>query len=306
VLIDLHAHTSRSDGTDSPGALVRRAADRGLDVVAITDHDTFDGWEEAAEVAADVRVSLVRGLEISCAFAGHGAHLLAYLPDPLSRGLRDELGRILHGRDARLPGMLRALREEGIDIDEDDVRRVAGPSAAMGRPHVADALIAKGRATSREDAFERYLGPGRPAYVRRYAADLTTMIGLVAGAGGVTVIAHPWAARHDHRALDEAGFDYLRAAGLAGVEVDHQDHDPTTRARLRALASNLGLVVTGSSDYHGTGKVDHELGCNTTAVAEYERLLALAADSAAAAAAATDATDATTGARIRAPLVVGR
>ena len=150
----------------------------------------------------------------------------------------------------------------------------------MGRPHVADALVALGVVRDRNEAFNRYLGPQGPAYVHRYAADLEDMIGTVAGAGGVTVLAHPWASRHDHTALDAEGSPGCVTSGLAGVEVDHEDHDRATRDALRALARDLGLVVTGSSDYHGLGKVDHDLGCNTTAPDQLDRLLDLAAGAA--------------------------
>ena len=204
-------------------------------------------------------------------------HLLAYLPDPDYPPLVEELARVLDGRNSRLPAILERLRHLGIDIDARDVRRLAGDAAALGRPHVADALVEAGVVASRDEAFAKLLGPGGPAYVDRYAADLERMIGTVADAGGVTVIAHPWAKRHDHRALDEEGFDRLRAAGLSGIEVDHQDHDEPTRRELRGIAGELGMVVTGSSDYHGTGKVDHELACNTTDPEQLERLLELAA-----------------------------
>lgn len=285
--IDLHTHSDRSDGTTPPGDVVRRAHDRGLDVVALTDHDTAVGWDEAAAAAEDVGITLVRGMEISCKLAGHGVHLLAYLPDPTYRPLADELARILEGRRARLPATLAKLRELGIDIEEDDVRRVAADATAMGRPHVADALVEMGVVAERGEAFDRFLGSRGPAYVRRYAAPLEDMVRLVADAGGVSVVAHPWASRHDHEALDEARFASLRAAGLGGVEVDHQDHDAPTRERLRGLARHLDLVVTGSSDFHGDGKVDHELGCNTTEPAEFERLMDRARTAAEAAGRAT-------------------
>ena len=274
--IDLHTHSDRSDGTMTPADLVRHAREEDIDVLGLTDHDTTEGWAEAAEAAEEAGLTLVRGIELSCVLQGSGVHLLAYLPDPEHRGLGDELVRILEGRSARLPATLERLRRIGIDIEADDVRRLAGDAAAMGRPHVADALVAKGVVRDRGEAFDRYLGPQGPAYVHRYAADLVTMIDTVADAGGVSVIAHPWAKRHNHQALDEAGLAALKEVGLAGVEVDHQDHDPATRDRLRSVARNLDLLVTGSSDFHGEGKVDHDLGCNTTDPEEYARLLDLA------------------------------
>lgn len=281
VRIDLHTHSRASDGTQTPAQLVRAAAEAGLDVMALTDHDTADGWAEAERAAREVGLGLVFGMEISTRHEGHGVHLLAYLPDPSYPPLADELERILGGRRSRLPAMLERLREEGVDIHADDVRRVSGDTAATGRPHVADALVALGVVRDRGEAFSRFLNPGRPAHAQRYAAPLESMIRIVAEAGGVTVIAHPWG-RHGRDRPDEAALAELVGVGLAGIEVDHQDHDSATRDRLRAIATNLGLVATGSSDHHGAGKVDHELGCNTTAPGEYLRLLDLAAAAAAA------------------------
>jgi 3',5'-nucleoside bisphosphate phosphatase len=280
--IDLHAHSDRSDGTMTPAELVHHGADVGIDVLALTDHDSFEGWEEAAKAAEQTGVTLVSGVEISCRYAGHGAHLLGYLPDPAYPPLLGELQRILDGRNARIPAVLERLRALGIPIDIDDVRRVAGPTAAVGRPHVADALVALGVVGDRGEAFTRYLSPGGPAFARRYATELSAMLGLVRRAGGVGVLAHPWAGRHDTSTLTAEAFAALQDAGLAGVEVDHEDHPPAVRERLRAVAEDLGLVVTGSSDFHGTGKVGHALGCNTTAPEEYDRLIALAAAASAA------------------------
>jgi predicted metal-dependent phosphoesterase TrpH len=282
VRIDLHTHSDRSDGTTTPRELVRAAKRAGLDVLAITDHDTTEGWVEAAEAAADEGVGLVRGLEISCKHDGHGVHLLGYLPDPTYEPLVHELERILDGRNARLPATLEKLRALGIDIAEQDVRRIAGDAAALGRPHVADALVEKGVVSHRGEAFDAYLGSRGPAYVNRYAAPLEAMVRTITDAGGVTVIAHPWAKRHNFEALDEAGLAALRDLGLAGIEVDHEDHDERTRDTLRSIARNLGLVVTGSSDYHGEGKQDHDLGCNTTDPEEFARLVELARASASA------------------------
>jgi len=283
VRIDLHTHSDRSDGTQSPADLVRAARDQGLDVVGVTDHDTTEGWAEAEEAARCHGIGLVRGIEVSCRFAGYGVHLIAYLPDPTYPPLAEELRRILDGRRARLPATLSKLRDLGIDIDVEDVRRVSGETAAMGRPHVADALASLGVVVDRGEAFEVFLGPQGPAYVPRYAADLETMLGLVAGAGGISVLAHPWASRHNHTALDEAGIARLARAGLAGLEVDHEDHSATDRAGLRAIALRLGLLVTGSSDHHGAGKSGHDLGCNTTAPDQLDRLVAAAEQAAAAA-----------------------
>lgn len=277
--IDLHTHSSVSDGTDDPVTLVRQAAAVGLDVVGLTDHDTAEGWPEAAAAAAEVGITLVRGMEISTALGSASVHLLAYLPDPTYPPLAAALDKILDGRNSRVPAICAQLQTLGFDVTEDAVRRRAADAAATGRPHVADVMVAAGFVADRDEAFARFLNPGRPGYVNRYAAPLSEAIALVAGAGGVSVIAHPWG-RGKKGVLPEATLATLRDQGLVGIEVDHQDHAPEARDELRAIARNLGLVVTGSSDHHGTGKTNHDLGCNTTAPDAYDRLLSLAAEAA--------------------------
>jgi predicted metal-dependent phosphoesterase TrpH len=276
VRIDLHTHTRVSDGTHTPTELVREAKAAGLDVLGLTDHDTADGWDEAAQAAAEAGIALVRGMEVSTRHQGRGAHLLAYLPDPEYPPLAGHLRRILDGRSSRVPAMLERLRALGIGIEIADVRRAADGTAATGRPHVADALVALGVVPDRETAFQEYLNPGRPAYVNRYAPTLAEMVRVVDEAGGVSVLAHPWG-RHGPESMTADALAELAGLGLAGVEVDHQDHTPEEREQLRAIARALDLVVTGSSDHHGLGKRDHELGCHTTAPEEYERLVAQAA-----------------------------
>jgi len=276
VRIDLHTHSLASDGTQTPTELVRDARVAGLDVLAITDHDTAEGWAEAVVAAEEIGLELVRGMEISTRHRGDGVHLLAYLPDPEHPGLAEELRRILDGRGSRVPAILERLQGLGSAIGIDDVRRANPDTPATGRPHVADALVALGEVADRDEAFELYLGEGRPAYVDRYAAPTIEMIRLVERAGGVSVVAHPWG-RHGPDNLTAAELAALADAGLSGIEVDHEDHGPGVRDELRAIARDLGLVATGSSDHHGAGKAGHGLGCNTTAPEEYERLLELAA-----------------------------
>ena len=272
MLIDLHTHSSASDGTDSPSELMANAALAGLDVIALSDHDSMSGWDEAQTAAQRHGLTLVRGLEVSCTYRGASVHLLGYEPDPGHEAMRAELRRVLHGRVERLPRILRKLANVGVHLTEDEVADAAGRAAASGRPHVADAMIRRGYVADRDEAFERYLKPGRPGYVDRYAADLPTMIELINDAGGVAVLAHPWS-RGSWRVLDAKAFAELRQVGLAGIEVDHVDHEETKRRRLRGIAADLDLVVTGSSDYHGDGKTGYYLGCNTTRPGEYERLL---------------------------------
>jgi predicted metal-dependent phosphoesterase TrpH len=273
VLIDLHTHSTRSDGTATPAALVSQAVERGLDVVALTDHDTADGWPEAAEAAAEHGIALVRGMEISARYDGRSVHLLAYLPDPTYAPLAEELDRIRAGRDGRLPMMVERLQALGIDITEADIRGAGHEGAVIGRPHVADALVTKGVVADRTEAFATVLGPGGAAYVSRYATPLLDAVDLVRAAGGVSVIAHPWGRG---RTLAEDRLAMLSERGLTGIEVDHQNHTSEQREKLRAIAGELGLVATGASDFHGTGKVDHELGCNTTDPAQYARLVSAA------------------------------
>ncbi len=270
--IDLHTHSDRSDGTDSPTELVENAARAGLDVVALTDHDATVGWGEAQAAADRVGVRLVKGLEISTVLHGKSVHLLGYDVDPTNAALLAELQRVLDGRDNRLPLILDKLATLGIEITVEDVARWSGNAAASGRPHVADALVEKGIVASRDEAFEKLLTPGRPGYVSRYGAPLFETVRLVREAGGVAVVAHPWS-RGTDRVLTPETIGELAEAGLAGLEVDHNDHAPEQRERLRAIAADLDLVVTGSSDYHGTGKKNFPLGCNLTDPEQLERLL---------------------------------
>jgi predicted metal-dependent phosphoesterase TrpH len=273
VLIDLHTHSHCSDGTDSPAELIRLARSASLDVLALTDHDTSNGWDEAGQAAASQNLQLIPGMEISCLYGRTGVHLLAYHLDPAHPPLAAELEAIRRGRAERLPAMLAGLREAGIAITETDVAQVSTAASSTGRPHVADALVRLGVVRDRSEAFDRYLSWGRPGYVGRYATQLDEMIPLVRQAGGVSVIAHPWG-RGSRRTLTADVLADLAAAGLTGIEVEHLDHDAAARAQLRGIASEIGLVMTGGSDYHGAGKVDHPLGGETTDPEQFERLQA--------------------------------
>ena len=273
--IDLHTHSNRSDGTDTPAELVRKAAGVAeLDVVALTDHDATVGWDEAQRTADEVGIRLVPGIEISTTFQGRSVHLLGYDFDPAHAGLVAELEKVRDGRDQRLPRMLEKLAALGYPLTLDDVLAQSGSAAASGRPHIADAMIAKGYIVDRSEAFDGLLNTGGQAYVGRYSAPLVETIGLVAAAGGVTVVAHPWS-RDSRAVLTPDVFATLVAAGLGGLEADHNDHDAAARDGLREIAADLDLAVTGSSDYHGTGKSEaFFLGCNTTAPEQLEKLLA--------------------------------
>jgi predicted metal-dependent phosphoesterase TrpH len=273
VRIDLHTHSNRSDGTDTPAELVEKARAAGLDVVAITDHDSTAGWDEAQATADRVGITLVRGIEISTMRDGASVHLLAYGFDPDDAALHAELRRILGGRDDRLPGLLAQLAEHDMALTIDDVVAQSGSAAASGRPHVADAMVAAGYVADRDEAFRDWLYDNGPVYVERYGAPLAEAIKLVREAGGVSVVAHPWA-RKGRAALTPDVIAELADLGLAGIEVDHNNHSDEVRSQLRSLAADLDLVVTGSSDYHGTGKgPEFHLGAHTTAPEQYERLL---------------------------------
>lgn len=259
--IDLHTHSVASDGTQAPADLVAEAAAVGLDVVALTDHDSTRGWDEAATAAARHGIALVRGAEISCARWGVSVHLLSYLHDPQAPGLLAETERARSSRESRARRMADRLARD-YAISWDDVIAQAGEGATIGRPHLADALVASGAFPDRDAAFAQALHRSSRYHVAHYAPDPADAVRLVREAGGVPVLAHPFADRRGST-LDEDTIEELVEAGLAGLEVDHRDHDDRARARLRAFAAAHDLLVTGSSDYHGTGK-RNRLGENTT------------------------------------------
>jgi predicted metal-dependent phosphoesterase TrpH len=262
-VIDLHTHSVVSDGTETPAELVAAAAAAGVDVLAITDHDTVVGWDAAAEAARAHGVTLVRGIEISCAWRHSSIHLLGYLPDADDAPLREELTRARESRSTRLERMVALMAADGIPLGYDEVLAQVGPDTTPGRPHIADALIANGTISHRDQAFRTWLGDDSPYYVGHYAPDPVRAVELVRAAGGVPVIAHPFT-RTRSGALDDALVERMREAGLAGLEAHHRDHGPEEVARATALAERLGLFVTGSSDYHGEGK-RNRLAENTTA-----------------------------------------
>ncbi|MER7538612.1 PHP domain-containing protein [Streptomyces sp. NPDC097704] len=250
--IDLHTHSTASDGTDSPADLVRNAAAAGLDVVALTDHDTTRGHAEAL-AALPEGLTLVTGAELSCRMDGIGLHMLAYLFDPEEPALLAERELVRDDRVPRARGMVGKLRELGVPVTWEQVARIAG-DGSVGRPHVAEALVELGVVPDVSGAFTpEWLADGGRAYVEKHELDPVDAIRLVKAAGGVTVFAHPLAVKRG-QVLPEASIARLAEAGLDGIEVDHMDHDEATRARLRGLAKELGLLTTGSSDYHGSRK----------------------------------------------------
>ena len=268
--IDLHTHSSASDGTERPADLVRAAAAAGLDVVALTDHDTTRGWSEAAE-ALPTGVRLVRGAEISSVYDGISLHLLAYLFDPSHAELAAEMSMALDDRVPRAKAIVAKLADAGYPVTWELVLDQLQDGATVGRPHIADTLVAAGVVADRNEAFTTLLHDDGPFFVGHYYVDAVRAVELVRAAGGVPVFAHPAAATRGTTVGDDA-IRAMAAAGLAGLEVDHRDNAPADRERLRALAGELGLLVTGASDYHGSGK-DNQLGEHTTDPAVLEELL---------------------------------
>jgi len=262
--IDLHTHSKVSDGTDEPADLVAKAAAAGLEVVALTDHDTFDGLDEAVAAGERWGVQVVRGVELSCSHQGQSVHLLGYGVEETAEPLAGEMIKIREGRSGRLAPVLAKLAALGLPLSEAEVFAQVGSSPSVGRPHIADALVRAGYVRDRTEAFDGYLAEGGPAHVPRYSVSVGVAIDLVHRAGGAAVIAHPWGRGREQTLPADVLEEFATEHRLDGVEVDHQDHEPATRSRLRAVASRLGLLATGSSDYHGTGKPDHDLGCNLT------------------------------------------
>ncbi len=271
--IDLHCHSSASDGTDTPAELVRAAASAGLGVVAITDHDTTSGWAPAV-AALPAGLILVRGAELSCTHPGEtgdavAVHLLAHLFDPDAPGLAAELARLRGERVRRTRVMAQRMADDGLPIDPDAV--LAGAGDSVGRPHLGRALVAAGSVASMDEAFAGVLHPTSPYYEDKQDIPLLDAVRMVAAAGGVSTLAHCRAVERGG-VLAERTVVELASAGLRGLEVDHRDHAPDDRARLRVLADELGLVPTGSSDYHGTNKTI-AIGAETTAPDAFARLV---------------------------------
>ncbi|MFE2446240.1 PHP domain-containing protein [Stenotrophomonas sp. NPDC087984] len=259
--IDLHTHSTASDGTDTPAELVRNAAAAGLDVVALTDHDTVGGHAEATR-ALPSGLTLVTGAELSCRLNGVSLHMLAYLFDPAEPELAAERELVRDDRVPRAQAMVAKLRELDVPITWERVAEIAG-DGAVGRPHIATALVELGVVESVSDAFTQdWLADGGRAHVEKHESDPFEAIRLIKGAGGVAVFAHPLAVKRG-QCVPESAIGELAAAGLDGIEVDHMDHDEDTRTRLRGLAADLGLLTTGSSDYHGSRKTCR-LGEHTT------------------------------------------
>ncbi|MFC0114260.1 PHP domain-containing protein [Kibdelosporangium aridum] len=275
MVIDLHTHSSVSDGTDTPTELVTKASAAGLSAVALTDHDTTAGWAEAAE-ALPRGLSLVRGAELSCTSPnGRGGtatvHLLAYLFDPTAPAIVAEQSRLRAERRTRLYKMAKRMAEDGYPVDPDALMASLPADSPAGRPHLAMALVQAGVVATVDEAFGVFLSSRGRFHVSRRDTPVHTAIQMIADAGGVTVLAHAFA-HHRGPTVTADVIKEMAAAGLTGLEVDHPDHDPSVRAELGELAVDLRLIRTGSSDYHGTNKTIR-IGQDSTSPEAFDELV---------------------------------
>ena len=270
MVIDLHTHTSYSDGTDTPAQLINKALAAGISIIGLTDHDSISGWQEATD-ALRTGISLVPGAEISCQTPdGISVHILGLLFDSNNSELMNTLEKTRENRHGRMGKIIARINEAGIDITMDDVLEQLSDGATLGRPHLADALVKKGIVASRDEAFTQMLHNNSKYYVSHYSPTPEAAIKLIKAAGGVSVIAHPMAS-HRGRIISLDTFGSIIQAGLDGIEVDHRDHSPDEKSQLIKLANESNLVMTGASDYHGNGKLN-TLGEYTTRPEQWEKL----------------------------------
>jgi 3',5'-nucleoside bisphosphate phosphatase len=279
MLIDLHTHSNASDGTDSPSQLINKAINRGINILALTDHDTTRGWNEASHALlnhpSQSTMKLVLGAEISCQDEnGISIHMLGLLFDPDYQPLFEVLERTRENRHSRMERIIARLNEAGIDITLEEVNAQREGDATLGRPHLADALVARGHVASRDEAFAALLHNKSKFYINHYSPSPIETIKLIKEAGGVAVIAHPLASQRG-RTISMDLFESLMSAGLDGIEVDHRDHSESEKSELLKFAIENELIITGSSDYHGTGK-QNQLAEFTTHPRQWEALEARA------------------------------
>lgn len=276
--IDLHTHSTVSDGTETPEGVAVAASGAGLGAFALTDHDSTAGWAECAAKAQQLGLIFVPGMEISCrSTEGISVHVLSYLHDPDDRALRAEIDRTRESRLIRAERMVERLSED-FPISWRHVAKHVTPGASVGRPHIADALVTAGIVTDRSEAFTEILTPKSRYFVSHYAPNPADAVALVRAAGGVPVFAHP-VAHQRGRVVGTHTFGEMIDAGLLGLEVDHRDNPAEGRQWLRQLADEHGLLVTGSSDYHGAGKANR-LGEFLTSAATLDRIEELASGTA--------------------------
>jgi 3',5'-nucleoside bisphosphate phosphatase len=262
VRIDLHTHSTASDGTETPAQVMATARENGLDVVALTDHDSIRGWEEARSAAPE-GLTFVPGAEVSCLTeSGISLHVLGLLFDPEYAPLLEAMETSRDDRVPRMREMVRLLSSDGISVTMEDVMESVPTGATVGRPHLADTLVKLGHVPTRDAAFTDLLHNDSKYYVDHICPDPVSAVRMIKAAGGIAIFAHPGASKRGE-VVDRAQIDAMAAAGLDALEVDHRDHDETIRVNLREIANELGLLCTGASDYHGTGKLNR-IGENLT------------------------------------------
>jgi 3',5'-nucleoside bisphosphate phosphatase len=273
-MIDLHTHSNVSDGTDTPAALINKAHAQGLRVVALTDHDSTSGWDEAV-AALRPGMDLALGAEISCqAEGGFSVHMLGLLFDGGNLDLQNSMARVRDNRIGRMERIISKLNAAGIEISMAEVRAELTDEVTLGRPHLADALVKKGFAKNREEVFSELLHNNSKFSIPHYSPAPEEVIQMIKAAGGVAVIAHPFASLRG-KTIDESAFTNMVTAGLDGIEVFHRDHGSEERETLLRIASEFNLIATGSSDYHGEGKLNL-LAEFTTTQENWEKLEARA------------------------------
>jgi len=268
---DLHLHSNHSDGTESPAEVVAQAHAHGVRTLALTDHDRSTGWQEAGDAAVALGMTFLPGMELSAKRGWRSVHVLGYLFDPDDEALRAETDRIRGDRIGRAERIVRNIGRD-YDLNWDDVLAQTTLDATVGRPHIADALVARGIVRDRTEAFDGILHPREGYYEPHYAPDPLTAVRLITDAGGVAIIAHPVTSGRDSM-MPEPYIERLIEAGLGGFEIDHRENTEAGKRELRRIAATHDLIVTGSSDYHGTGKPNRP-GEHTTSEEMVARLLA--------------------------------
>ncbi len=270
MAVDLHIHTTASDGLETPEEVVARAAGQGLKAIAITDHDTVAGVDEAIRAGSRFGIEVIPGIEINTNYKNSEVHILGYLLDYKSDILLEQLGHIGKQREERIGKIVDRLNDLGVNIKMEEVLLTAGDSI-VGRPHIARTLVAKGVVSSTDRVFDEYIGEGKIAFVPRYGLTPIEAIGLIKRVGGVPVLAHPGLMNHDGL------IEELVVAGLQGLEVYHSDHTPEQSVHYRRLAVDHGLVITGGSDYHGAELKHRPMGSATVDYGSVKRLKELSA-----------------------------
>lgn len=270
-IIDLHTHSNESDGTDTPAELVAKAHQSGISVLALTDHDSISGWQSALDNKSS-ELSLVLGAEVSCQTEDAlSVHMLGLLFDPNNLALLDAMAQTRVNRVSRMEKIVARLQEAGIEITIEDVYAELSEGATLGRPHLADAMVRRRIVSNRGEAFEKYLHNRSKFYIPDASPTPETAIKLIKDAGGVAIIAHPFASLRG-RIISPEYLEQLIAAGLDGIEIHHRDHNQSERDQLTAIARRYSLIVTGGSDYHGSGK-ENLLAENKTDIGQFEKIL---------------------------------